>query len=91
MEDSLLFRLSDSFLIAFALFQPPTCALQSPDGAKYCAILCTPSDSENLEGECGEMECMPIPQSGGFGICVYPLSLGLRASVESDLSFGITE
>lgn len=72
----------------------PSCALQSPDGSKYCAILCTPSDGDGLgDGECGDMSCMPIPQSGGFGICEYPLSsYGLRASSQyMEMSFGITE
>mmetsp|Transcript_246 Transcript_246/g.552 ORF Transcript_246/g.552 Transcript_246/m.552 type:complete len:137 (-) Transcript_246:265-675(-) len=71
----------------------PTCALQSPDGSKYCAILCSPSDSGRLGGECGpDMDCLPIPQSGGFGICEYPLSLGLRASAQyQEMTFAITE
>eukprot|EP00536_Pseudo-nitzschia_multiseries_P002285 jgi/Psemu1/183177/e_gw1.30.61.1 len=49
----------------------PTCALQAPTGEQYCAILCTPSMIEG--GPCGpEMNCAPIPGSGGFGLCVYP-------------------
>ncbi|KAG7343629.1 hypothetical protein IV203_021637 [Nitzschia inconspicua] len=59
----------------------PTCALQSPTGEKYCAILCSPSDDGDNNsiasdgsmegGECGPMMCQPIPQAQGMGICVY--------------------
>mmetsp|Transcript_627 Transcript_627/g.1486 ORF Transcript_627/g.1486 Transcript_627/m.1486 type:complete len:153 (-) Transcript_627:230-688(-) len=49
----------------------PMCALQSPTGEQYCAIICTPSLVEG--GPCGsEMSCAPIPGSGGYGLCVYP-------------------
>ena len=56
--------------------QKPQCALQSPDGGKYCAILCSPQENNHLEGsDCGsEMSCIPVPGAGGLGICVYPMS-----------------
>eukprot|EP00532_Pseudo-nitzschia_australis_P008850 CAMPEP_0168177286 /NCGR_PEP_ID=MMETSP0139_2-20121125/8355_1 /TAXON_ID=44445 /ORGANISM="Pseudo-nitzschia australis, Strain 10249 10 AB" /LENGTH=143 /DNA_ID=CAMNT_0008096291 /DNA_START=119 /DNA_END=550 /DNA_ORIENTATION=- len=60
----------------------PTCALQSPTGDQYCAILCTPSVVKG--GDCGpKMECAPIPGSGGFGLCVYPASSTFLRSPES--------
>lgn len=56
----------------------PSCALQSPQGDKYCAILCSPSSEEEEkdmessgDGECGPMMCQPIPQAAGLGICTY--------------------
>eukprot|EP00534_Pseudo-nitzschia_fraudulenta_P002059 CAMPEP_0201121822 /NCGR_PEP_ID=MMETSP0850-20130426/5616_1 /ASSEMBLY_ACC=CAM_ASM_000622 /TAXON_ID=183588 /ORGANISM="Pseudo-nitzschia fraudulenta, Strain WWA7" /LENGTH=136 /DNA_ID=CAMNT_0047388377 /DNA_START=75 /DNA_END=485 /DNA_ORIENTATION=- len=57
----------------------PQCALQSPSGEKYCAILCSPSLLEG--GDCGpDMNCEDIPGSGGIGVCTYPLSAtGLRS------------
>merc|ERR1719281_1064592 len=62
----------------------PQCALQSPDGDKYCAILCEPKNEDALGGgDCGDvMNCEPIPQSGGLGICVYAMASGLRAAAE---------
>merc|ERR1712238_66830 len=40
----------------------PQCALQSPTGEKYCAILCNPADAEGLP--CGPvMQCATIPGS----------------------------
>ena len=60
----------------------PLCALQSPQGDKFCAILCKPSEGflranhvDDLSGgECGPMTCTPIPQAAGMGICVYDSS-----------------
>mmetsp|Transcript_25921 Transcript_25921/g.42491 ORF Transcript_25921/g.42491 Transcript_25921/m.42491 type:complete len:167 (+) Transcript_25921:132-632(+) len=53
----------------------PMCALQSPTGDKYCAILCKPSSflrgAEVNGGECGPMDCVSIPGAAGMGICVY--------------------
>merc|ERR1719487_2687237 len=48
----------------------PTCALQTPFGAKYCALVCTPSDSlkNGANGECGTGTCQSIQ---GTGICTY--------------------
>jgi hypothetical protein len=60
----------------------PSCALQSPTGDKYCAILCQPTTTTETEtttangvqvggGECGPMTCQPVPQAQGMGICTY--------------------
>ena len=40
----------------------PTCALQTPFGAKYCALVCTPSDSlkNGANGECGTGTCQSV-------------------------------
>jgi hypothetical protein len=48
----------------------PTCALQTPTGGKYCALVCTPSDSSKngTDGECGTGTCQSIQ---GTGICTY--------------------
>lgn len=62
----------------------PSCALQSPTGDKYCAVLCQPqqkqqrnededeSSHSSSQQQCGPMTCRPIPQAQGIGICVYP-------------------
>lgn len=54
----------------------PSCALQSPEGDKYCAILCSPTLKNGIstsggDGECGPMMCQPVPQAAGMGICTY--------------------
>jgi len=72
----------------------PTCALQSPDGGKYCALVCSPSEADSMgEGECGsEMQCAVVPNSGGVGICDYPIAPnGLRVSAQENFSFAITK
>lgn len=44
----------------------PTCALKSPNGATYCALVCNPSLGD---GQCGkEANCQPI---SNVGICTY--------------------
>jgi len=43
----------------------PQCALQSPTGDKFCALLCTPGVDD---GTCGDATCQPI---SGIGICTY--------------------
>merc|ERR1712134_48652 len=52
----------------------PTCALQTPTGGKYCALICTPSEFANngANGECGTGTCQAIQ---GTGICTYAASL----------------
>jgi hypothetical protein len=54
----------------------PTCALQSPDGEKYCALLCSPRQ----EGQCGEGSCQRA--APGTGICTYS-----RDSEKENFSF----
>mmetsp|Transcript_47739 Transcript_47739/g.55103 ORF Transcript_47739/g.55103 Transcript_47739/m.55103 type:complete len:171 (-) Transcript_47739:237-749(-) len=50
----------------------PQCALQSPTGAKYCAILCDPADNGL---PCGtQMQCATIPGTNGVGVCDYAKS-----------------
>merc|ERR1711871_369596 len=51
----------------------PTCALQdASSGAKYCALICSPSvDLKSLragDAQCGKATCQPI---SGTGICTY--------------------
>merc|ERR1711871_193756 len=51
----------------------PTCALQdASSGAKYCALICSPSvDLKSLragDAQCGSASCQPI---SGTGICTY--------------------
>ena len=51
----------------------PTCALQdASSGAKYCALICSPSvDLKSLragDAQCGGATCQPI---SGTGICTY--------------------
>merc|ERR1712193_226705 len=50
----------------------PTCALQTPTGAKYCALICTPSAfaSNGANGECGTGTCQAIQ---GAGLCTYAM------------------
>merc|ERR1711988_1733987 len=57
----------------------PTCALQTPTGAKYCALICTPSAfaSNGANGECGTGTCQAI---SGTGICTYASSKPALAS-----------
>merc|ERR1712238_238163 len=50
----------------------PQCALQSPTGEKFCAILCHPAEAEGLS--CGQvMQCATIPGSPQ-GVCDYVTS-----------------
>ena len=43
----------------------PTCALKSPAGDTYCALVCAPDSGD---GQCGEAKCQPI---SNVGICTY--------------------
>lgn len=43
----------------------PQCALQSPTGEQYCALICLPGDS------CGDSRASCKPVQGGIGICTY--------------------
>merc|ERR1711988_1061333 len=67
----------------------PTCALQTPTGAKYCALICTPSAfaSNGANGECGTGTCQSIQ---GTGICTYATSKpALAATLVTKLSAGV--
>ena len=45
----------------------PTCALKSPSGDTYCALVCAPGDDG--DGQCGDTaQCQPI---SNVGICTY--------------------
>merc|ERR1719265_369020 len=59
----------------------PQCALSSPTGAKYCALICTPSEfaSNGANGECGTGTCQSIQ---GTGLCTYAASKPALASTE---------
>merc|ERR1719506_3224652 len=48
----------------------PTCALRSPTGDSYCALVCSPSEwrSNGANGECGTGTCQAIQ---GAGLCTY--------------------
>merc|ERR1712166_1419211 len=58
----------------------PTCALQTPTGDKYCALICTPSQirSNGATGECGSGSCQGIQ---GTGLCTYATSSPDMASI----------
>eukprot|EP00567_Pseudictyota_dubia_P010436 CAMPEP_0197443184 /NCGR_PEP_ID=MMETSP1175-20131217/8998_1 /TAXON_ID=1003142 /ORGANISM="Triceratium dubium, Strain CCMP147" /LENGTH=140 /DNA_ID=CAMNT_0042973781 /DNA_START=17 /DNA_END=439 /DNA_ORIENTATION=+ len=66
----------------------PQCVLQSPDGSKYCALLCRASDNDGTGGggDCGsDMKCEPIPHAKGIGLCLYSFPFhGLRFSAMPD-------
>lgn len=90
----LFFRVSVVFFLSsFPYFYPktfrsqkPTCALSSPTGEKFCAILCSPRMDEETEkdvgdGECGpDMSCSAIPGAQGFGICDYAAAAAVSAT-----------
>lgn len=44
----------------------PTCALKSPTGETYCALVCSPGGLG--DGQCGDATCQPI---SNVGICTY--------------------
>jgi len=50
----------------------PTCALQDQTGAKYCALMCSPTTDEKSlragDAQCGPASCKAIQ---GVGICTY--------------------
>ena len=52
----------------------PTCALNSPQGDKYCALICSPSlpilDQKAADAQCGtNASCKSVQL--GLGICTY--------------------
>jgi len=49
----------------------PMCALQTPEGDKFCALVCRPSAlrSNGFEGECGQGSCQKV--QAGLGLCTY--------------------
>merc|ERR1711912_221330 len=51
----------------------PTCALKTPTGDQYCALICTPSvlATNGANGECGTGTCQAIQ---GVGLCTYATS-----------------
>jgi len=48
----------------------PSCALSSPAGGKFCALMCSPSAirSNGANGECGSGSCQALQ---GLGLCTY--------------------
>merc|ERR1711924_296086 len=50
----------------------PKCALKSTTGAKFCALMCSPSTDEASlragDAACGKATCKPIQ---GLGLCTY--------------------
>merc|ERR1711972_702229 len=58
----------------------PQCALKSPTGDKYCALICQPSAfrSNGESGECGTGTCQSIQ---GVGLCTYAVSETPRLAV----------
>jgi hypothetical protein len=49
----------------------PTCALQDPQGNKYCVLICSPSElgDNSIDTQCGEnASCKSIQ---GMGVCTY--------------------
>lgn len=60
----------------------PQCALQdSASGAKYCALICSPSTEFKMlragDAQCGTGTCQPI---SGVGLCTYSSSTGEGAA-----------
>lgn len=69
-----------SFPTHYFIQQSPVCALQAPDGSKFCAILCSPSSlrKESVTDEqCGPMTCQIVPGQSAMGICTYPSAKAL--------------
>jgi len=50
----------------------PQCVLNNPQGGHNCAIICDPSDNGLPCGK--QMQCAPIPNTNGLGICDYVVS-----------------
>merc|ERR1719436_1991418 len=58
----------------------PTCALRTPTGDSYCALICTPSvlRANGANGECGKGTCQAIQ---GVGMCTYDASVAIASIV----------
>jgi len=50
----------------------PQCVLNNPQGGHNCAIICDPSDNGLPCGK--KMQCAPIPNTNGLGVCDYGVS-----------------
>jgi len=50
----------------------PQCVLNNPQGGHNCAIICDPSDNGLPCGK--KMQCAPIPNTNGLGVCDYVAS-----------------
>merc|ERR1712151_836300 len=58
----------------------PQCALKTPTGDQYCALICVPGADDN---KCGEnASCRPI---SGLGICTYDDDAKATMSANVDL------
>mmetsp|Transcript_53630 Transcript_53630/g.166052 ORF Transcript_53630/g.166052 Transcript_53630/m.166052 type:complete len:144 (-) Transcript_53630:70-501(-) len=62
----------------------PQCALQTPTGDKYCALICQPSAerANGANGECGTGSCQSIQ---GVGLCTYSMSVAQSTNVTASL------
>merc|ERR1719399_531996 len=60
----------------------PQCALKSPTGDQFCALICQPSElrSNGASGECGTGTCESIQ---GVGLCTYAAA-GVAADMFAD-------
>merc|ERR1711871_1480440 len=58
----------------------PTCALKTPTGDQYCALICTPSvlTTNGANGECGTGTCQAIQ---GVGLCTYASSQAAKLAL----------
>jgi len=58
----------------------PQCALQSPTGDKYCALICEPSElrANGANGECGTGSCQSV---AGVGLCTYAQQQSMNSAV----------
>merc|ERR1712187_136361 len=67
----------------------PKCALQTPSGKQYCALICTPSalSFNGANGECGTGTCQSIQ---GIGLCTYAAAKTVRGSLtQSSIMTGV--
>jgi len=60
----------------------PQCVLNNPQGGHNCAIICDPSDNGLPCGK--KMQCAPIPNTNGLGICDYVVSTNDDNNINND-------
>ncbi|CAB9499483.1 expressed unknown protein [Seminavis robusta] len=51
----------------------PMCGLKTPDGTKYCLLLCQPTKGQLGDGMCGDAKCRSVKGQPGVGICTYDI------------------
>jgi len=66
----------------------PQCVLNNPQGGHNCAIICDPSDNGLPCGK--KMQCAPIPNTNGLGVCDYVASTNDDNNNQATLLRGAT-